>query len=314
MPLRHFTVLACLFWALPVHATVDCRLVTSLSRLANITHASQSAWQNGRPDADLLSEIWQYDRSSLIYAFRADAESEQLVLIGQFADILMQIAADAGRQDARAITRTLNLPVTTRVFTKVGRLLQQLPCDGASATASQTEGSGKSSGTSEDAAKGAASPQSAKSISISSSWIIIAAATALILAILGTVFLYFRQREKSRRRARRFSLNQIVKFASGDARAFGRILDISCVGVKLRHYGQLSSAITPKVDIELSGEWYEATISWSNDHYVGLAFGRPLRFATVLLILSGVNARNEQDVRDAKSKTAPIGAPSQGHV
>ncbi len=102
----------------------------------------------------------------------------------------------------------------------------------------------------------------------------------LVLAIVsGVLWLAIpRIRKKMvtrKQRARRFPLNQSVKYIYKQDIYGGKVVDISCYGLKLQH-NTSSASVGDIIDIWMLGDWQKGTVTWSNDVYCGLQFKFPL--------------------------------------
>ncbi len=111
-----------------------------------------------------------------------------------------------------------------------------------------------------------------------------------VLAIVGAgvaAFLIQTWMKRRRRRARRFDCHYATRYRIAGQDRDGVVLDVSGMGVKLRHNAEKSIQIGVAVDILILGEWHVGTVAWGNAHYVGVLFRQALRQRIVRELYQG---------------------------
>ncbi len=105
-----------------------------------------------------------------------------------------------------------------------------------------------------------------------------------VLGVLLAAFLFLAQRRLRRRtvrEARRMLDRPVMVFMNGSSQAM-RLIDVSMNGAKLGHGGTITDGA--EIGIELGGNWHKAQVRWTNAHYAGLKFKRPLDAATLQVL------------------------------
>lgn len=294
--------------AQPIHAQVDCDLVNAMTRVSETTQ-THATWNNGGPLPNAVqSDLSRFSASSIQHLFQDVPSTSAISTLSEFAVLTSQIAQLARDGRGADIHIFLNSPRVRATFEDAGKVLDSIGCNGPLlATKTSTPSQQSSPGSASPDTPPAVASGSSFAMSLSYFWYIFAAVAAAGLG--AATWFYFRIKETRRRRRRRYSTNQYVKFQVGPKTCSGRMLDISCNGLKLRHLGAISANQQETLRVEIDRRFYETRIQWCNEHYVGLAFMQPLRTASVLQIL--VSGRSQsgpsQDGQDVK--TAPEGAP-----
>ncbi len=295
-------------FAQPLLAEVDCDLVNAMTRVSEAPQ-THSTWASGEllPNA-VQSDISRFSSRSIAHLFDDVPNTSTVSILSDFATLTAQIAQLARDGRGADIHIFLNAPAVRETFKQAGKVLDSIGCNGPLlATSASTPSEQSSPGNDRpDTPPGAASG-SALVLSLSYFWYVLATITVSVFGAM--IWFYLRIKEKHRRRRRRYSTNQHVRFRLGSRIHSGRLLDISCNGLKLRHLGVMDSAQEDTLQVEIDRKWYETRVQWCNEHYVGLAFARPLRTANVLQILVHGRAQSEPAKDGQKTKTAPEGAP-----
>ena len=307
MIIRSICSAAIIFIAMPAQAQVDCAVVNSLTRITTTTTTHTSWGNDDLPPGNVRTDISHFDRTSIQHLFSDVPDEDGLRTLDQFAQVTALIAQYAQNGQGAEIHILLQAPSVISLFDDARKVLDSIGCHGPSVTddampknvADALEKAGEAKNEARSATTGSGIDFGANLLV----WGLVGLAVAATIGL----FVFLRKRgEKLRRRQRRYTLNLPIKFAFETFDAQGRALDISCNGLKIRHYGQLPSEPSGRIKVELAGHWYETKCQWHNEHYAGLSFATTLRVATVLQILSGVKGRG---ANAGKTKTAPEGAP-----
>jgi hypothetical protein len=287
-------------------ASVDCNQVVALSRLTGIID-THSTWSNGGiPPESVQSDMRRFDADSIQGELGPEIAPFQTEILSRFAALTDAVSQAAKRGDAATVQRLLGAPDAKSIFSRATVVLAQLGCDGPRIATRSTIGNGENH--TSPPVLPTTTTTSARQLDFTVPLVLIvtliaAAATFASLAF----FFYFKPRkEEQRRRARRHLTRLDTHFREGSAELPGRVVDISCAGLKLRHFGNYCAEGGCQVQVLIGDVWYSGSVSWSNDHYLGLAFTAPLQHTTLLGVL--VAARNPLR-RPKNAQTAPDRAP-----
>lgn len=110
--------------------------------------------------------------------------------------------------------------------------------------------------------------------------------TLLLFVLLGTsaplaVTLFRRRQRAQRRRAKRHSVSYATQYMAGKHQNNGVLIDINCFGSKLRREAENPLSQGENVQIEICDKWIGGTAMWSNAHYSGIKFHKPIPMADV---------------------------------
>jgi len=101
---------------------------------------------------------------------------------------------------------------------------------------------------------------------------------ALVVLATGVSVWFGRKRAKrNRRREKRYPVFYATEYRIGTAKYNGEILDISCHGVKLSHDPAHSIENGAVSEIYVTDQWRSVRPAWSNVHYSGSIFTKPMR-------------------------------------
>lgn len=114
-------------------------------------------------------------------------------------------------------------------------------------------------------------------------------AVGLIIVTLQTVKALLLRR---RRRARRFPAQYETISDIDGKKIHGVLHDISGQGTKFGHDLDTPVEIKTPISVQIFDEWYEGTVAWSNEHYAGIMFRRPLKNKTVRAVHTHIAVRN----------------------
>lgn len=105
-----------------------------------------------------------------------------------------------------------------------------------------------------------------------------------VMALIG-IFFYAQKRAKKKtvREARR-ALNVPVHVQLEGRDHEMRLVDMSMNGFKIQHTGQIDGQ--EEIDVAIKGIWHEGQIRWSNPHYAGVKFKRPIDQKTLASVMA----------------------------
>ena len=288
----------------PPAAAQDCAGIAALLRV----HTAQQDWLRYRTAGQVTPDMLRLDGDEVRFSFRGTLTEDQVTALAAYADAASDLAELARRSDLPRLAAALENPETRAIFNRAGPLLAGLACDSIAGEGEPPPGRGGDRQPTERSADVRQQDEGGVALGLGPSVTQIALGT--LAAVLGGAlyFAIWRLRMRNQRRRRRFAVNGLVRFrkAGTDAPVLtGRLVDLSGVGVKLRHYGQLPDST--HLEIELLGQWHRLTVRWDNKHYVGMSFDRQLRFSAVLRLLAEFR---DSERRSRDTKTAPEKAPS----
>jgi len=104
----------------------------------------------------------------------------------------------------------------------------------------------------------------------------------VVIALVGlatglAVWFGRRKAKTNRRRKKRYPVSYATEYRVGTAKFKGVLLDISCHGVKLSHDPAHSIENGTVSDVYVTDQWRSVRPAWSNAHYSGATFTKPLR-------------------------------------
>ncbi|MEM7728123.1 MAG: PilZ domain-containing protein [Pseudomonadota bacterium] len=103
----------------------------------------------------------------------------------------------------------------------------------------------------------------------------------MVLVAMLVALLFYAQRRLRRRtvrEARRVFDRPVRVFVDGRAHSM-QLVDMSMNGAKIGHAAQLSEG--GEVGLSIGGDWHSGTVRWSNAHFAGIKFRRPLDAGTL---------------------------------
>ncbi len=299
-----FTLLLCLNGQQGL-ANVNCDAVNALSRIQNAGAAGKPLALGGLPDPALRSDLARFDQQNIDHIFSGILTPEATQTLANFARLTSQISVLAENNRAKDISALMKAPNVRQIFDQAGQILDRLDCAGPALPSSGVSDPASTSTDAESQLFSADSISQRDGIGTISLGLWAIVLIVLIAALAGGFVLIQRGREKKRRRQRRYATNQALPFRIGDAEFKGRMLDISCNGLKLKHDGQGQLSDKQELKVKLAGKWRDGQCTWCNDHYAGMTFAPRLRLATVLYILGRTEINPDASVKPARTQTAP---------
>jgi hypothetical protein len=115
--------------------------------------------------------------------------------------------------------------------------------------------------------------------------------------------------EREARRGKRYPTHKVTTLMCGGERNSVVMQDLSCRGAKFRHGTALELTHHQPVALKIGGKMRRGRVSWSNTHYCGMRFNKPLRLVTVLRHI-GLGAPEPPGTGERtrpETKTAPTG-------
>ena len=306
MTKRIWAALLLITLGLPARAEVDCRVVNALSRI----HAAEDQLADPSTLEALRGELLRHDGQNVAAALAGHPNARDREILSRFAGLTARLARIADQGDGVALRMALSDPATIRIFEQTSAVLGRFGCTGPAAQRAAAS-AGPSTG-------GASDPVTEDGLAVARSTAITPETLLLVgflslMAVAGLIWgimMLRRHNERRRRRSRRYSLNRPIHYLVDGERYLGRILDISCVGMKLQHSGQIQSTRPKRLQVVVSGLTVDGRTTWINAHYAGIEFVPRIRFSRVLSTLSGLMMPPEPSDTRAQTKTAPRGAPS----
>ncbi len=292
--------------AASAQADIDCEVVNALTRIHEAGEAGQVLSTNGLPTSALRSDLSRFDQHNVARQFEQILDSEANEILTEFAAVTAQIAIMARTNQGPQISRLLQSPNVRQTFDQAGKILDRIGCVGPSAaTTSTVDPIVKASDVTEI-------PDRPKDISQRPSigvfevavWTIVA--IVLLVSAGGLIIAVRHSRDKHQRRRRRYATNQEIQFKIGDRTMTGRMLDISCHGLKLKHFLHKAPTQKDQLQVRLAGRWRDVHCQWSNEHYAGLAFASRMRTATVFYVLGKTEILSTEEAEETPvTQTAP---------
>ena len=271
--------------ALPVPAAADCTLVEALTRFQSAPVAL-AAPPASRDDAaarqQLEAEMLRVDGDSVRFALRAHDRATDVAALADFADLSAELARLSRAGQHASVQSFASMPASRRTIAAARAALPRFGCDTI-----RVSGPGGADG--RDADRSAPRPSEAPSQAESSDInlvVTIPLLLGIVLLAAAALTLYVRREDERRRQARRFSVSRPIRFRIGSTTLGGTLIDISCLGAKLQHGGQVDPSATGPVTIRLAGRWHRADPSWGNAHYLGVRFQTRLTLPQLLQILA----------------------------
>ncbi len=97
-----------------------------------------------------------------------------------------------------------------------------------------------------------------------------------VAAVVGIAILIRAWIKLRRRRARRYDCHYATRFRTGGRDHGAVILDVSGMGIKLRHGADEPVQIGTQIEVCIFDKWHAGTVAWGNAHYFGILFRHPL--------------------------------------
>ncbi len=296
--------------AQPAAAEVDCKIIGALSRIAELDRQNIGQSPGLTLSQDLQLDLRRLDSTGIRYQMHGELSESEIDAIAALIEITERIVALAADRRQIAIIQLLQDPRSQQIVSRAESVLSQIPCDG-----DQSQQMAQATGDADDAqhlppGQATSDVRSGVRLDIAVKLLIYGGVFLTIIAGGLGFWLYRIQQAKSRRNGRRYNINLATNYIAGALKESGDILDISCIGAKLRHKGKLDGVSVKTIDIQIAGEWHEGHVKWQNKHYVGLAFAKPLKFRNVLAILSLGAEKKTSGSGHPETETAPSRAPS----
>ncbi len=287
-------------------AAVDCDAINALSRISD-TVTSHNNWPVDQvlPNG-LRRDFARFNQSNIRHLFEEYPDAQAIQTLENFGQTAQRIAQLARSNRGADIHLLLQSPAIVTLFDDAKDVLDQLGCNGPRAAAKTQPDTVSNASAQGGASDGLTEVSTGLGLVVSSRPILLIICFLVLVAVCFASILIRQRSVAVRRKRRRFVLNQSVEFCCDGPPLNGRILDISCFGTKLHHYGQLPTDDQFAIQILLNNKWRDATVKWANDHYAGLAFDTPLSRASVFQILKS----KQKDKAPPAKKTTPARAPS----
>lgn len=181
-------------------------------------------------------------------------------------------------------------------LTAVGQQLATVRCTGAEVRLARRDAQARASSRAEDDGE----PDDAAEIlreaaeeliNFTNLFIFIGLATATVLG--RRLIRYLVKRKK--RRAKRHTVIYASEYGTEDGMSEGVMIDINCFGCKLRHSEDAPISEGVVVRLQIEQETVEGVVIWTNIHYAGIQFKRPLSLETVKAICDAPIAPPENE-------------------
>lgn len=277
----------------PAHALSKCDVISSLQRIQTSQHrlASEPAKIRASRDRDVLRrELQAITPLNISRALGSDISSDERSLIYAILDSAHMFQRAIEHNNTQLAVEIHLNPAFQRRLTQLDFLVSRFDCYVETPYGKQ--------GTTR-----ALKDIFATSMDRLSRWNV--ALTLAFLLITGGLTLagihkYRARKKRQRRRSRRHSIHLPIHYVARQKIERGTLIDISCNGVKLQHYG-LAGKLGDTLDIWILDDWQKGTIAWVNTHYCGVNFVFPLLFSQVRTLCK----IDRQNLSGPKTKTAP---------
>ena len=294
-------IFALVLFGSPQHAlALDCAEIAALSRIVTAQRDLLSGSEGlsetlARLDGDMARlDVAVVDRADERLPPDIDRDA-----LRSLADLAHQISLARHRRDTQAVAQLLDNAAATGLFLRAGRTLSRLHCGQAFAAARALSHRPTQIGDMMLQDNHGAGGVPERRIGYGTALV---GGLGVVVLSMAAAVLVWRFRSRQRRRARRFRILRDIDFHMQDNRYRGTLLDLSCLGAKLRHDGVITQQDVA-VAVTLLGVVRPCKVTWLNDHYAGLQFAERLRIAQVLGVAAGIVTLNHNPT--PQTQTAP---------
>lgn len=252
-------------------AQADCTVIDALERVqfAQLRLAENDVIIPNSVDAMLIvREMGRLDVDKVRFTTKHDLTTLDLARLLAFFDMSITLRQTLITKQIDQTENILNAPSFAQHINNMKRILPIFNCNQLTDVRGE-DGQEKVTSTLRE-------PKSGQKITIEkvSYWFVGVLVAGVLAAKIKRLMTIYFARKEWRAKRHRVQINTKVK-GHGIQRG-GTIHDISCIGSKIQTDINESDQCGARVDILLGTYWREATISWSNTHYMGVQFSQAL--------------------------------------
>ncbi|MEJ6398028.1 PilZ domain-containing protein [Yoonia sp. 208BN28-4] len=305
--MRYFHLICCLGFVCAggsAQAAVDCAVVGGIERIHDAEARLLAASPGPFDPTDLQiirSEVSRLDSRSISNALRDHPTRSDVDDVQSFWLRASMLDRLAQQPDTGSFEHFLTQADTRKLFARLARVLPNFGCDSRDVTAGTppngTDRTGSGMHLTDQARTGLG-------FHLPASIILTLAFVAGGLALWWWIRFAQKLSQKRKRRRRRYPVNLTSKIKSGHEIDPARIVDLSCMGAKLKCSPETEPSPGDPVAIWLNESWVPAKISWSNHWYCGIQFDRRIRFSRLSRLVGGLTAASKRRA-GPKTKAAP---------
>ena len=249
--------------------------------------------------AVLLSDLRQIDTGDTRKALDGHTHAEDVTNLQDFIGLAKIAQTLIATSTLHEFTLSLRTPVWDSMMDRVSVSMSRMPCGvSVSRTPGDTEGR-ELQGTQAEPATVTQDDTPIENVEEIAFGTLIAAVIALIIGRYATRLIQ-QKLILRRRRSKRFTVHIDTVLHVNGQTFNAEIIDISCEGAKLRYWHDTELDHDTVAGIELSGVTYEGHRAWSNPHYFGIRFTKPL---AIKMVRDLVNANAVDGLGRPKKKT-----------
>lgn len=97
------------------------------------------------------------------------------------------------------------------------------------------------------------------------------------------------------RRAQRHNITFATQYNLGTRKIGGMLIDINCLGAKLKHEIEHPLPMGQSIEIHICDAWVAGTVVWSNTHYSGVQFRKPIPLESVTAVCASEEGPTTQN-------------------
>lgn len=268
-----------LTFATPALAEVNCSMVSALLRIHEAQNTLEQAATTPDPTATLgplIVDLHRLNGQNVEYAMRDDITADDRAALSTFASVTSQFAALADVGDVQALRALIQSRETAKAFADATAALNRTVCDTPSTlTLSNNDGQSVAPLKHNIDTQHVTGPRAAQRNFLLSLIPFVAGIIVATLIALGTWF-QLKRAELRRRRSKRYPANRPITYMYDDQNRNGQLLDISGLGAKIGHTGEINADHRRKVTLVFAGLPKTGGVVWSNENYAGVVFDQPL--------------------------------------